>query len=211
MNAPVIEVVRVPAGPTFLEAQVVSELRPQAEGILALFAQHASELADGFSLWVGWGPLTVRASAGGFTVEAPDYATDPRASTTSDLSLVIWLIVGMQAITTGSDVAPEEVSYTDDVIVTRGALEAPMLVMSRTAERSPGDSGWFVEPFPQSADRDWTPSDLERMPAWRVLQSRREVARALALPSGYSVIVQPDAIRAVVREADNAVVLSGPA
>lgn len=209
MPDPVIVASRVQTVGGDVHAFSVQELAPRALGIIREFVRLATPLRDGYVVELGWGPLVLRARDDGWVVRAPDYAGDPR-SEIDDLSLAIWIVVSLTAAASAAGVEPAAISYSDDVIMVKDALVSPMLSMTRTATGTSGNSGWFVEPFPPTGDRDWTPDRLERLPAWRVLGERREVARAFALPVGVSAIIQPGAIRVIVRDDDREVLASGP-
>ena len=206
---PELVTIRVESPGGLVHARSAAELQTQARAIADQFANETAPLRDGLTLWFGWGPVVLREAADGWMLRAPDYAGDPRGET-DDLSLTIWVTVSLIATASTARVEPTSIAYTDDVILVRDALVAPLISMTRARTNTAGDSGWFIEPFPPTADRERSADRLERMPAWRVLKARRDAVRAMSLPAGVSAIVEPDSIRVIVRDSDRSVLASGP-
>ncbi|SEF12730.1 hypothetical protein SAMN04489740_4280 [Arthrobacter alpinus] len=194
---------------TRLTATAAAELQPMIDGLLGEFERLRADWFDGYELWLGWGPLYLSERDGGFVVTSPDYARNPRTDRSDVITAAIALTVGQSSIITAAEVQPEDVGFDDAVICVREWEAESMLSMSRISSTTPGDSGWFIEPFPP-ADRakSWQPDELVRLPAWRVLQLRAAVARALPLPVGVSAIIDGDRVRVVIR--DSEILANGP-
>ncbi|GAA4771504.1 hypothetical protein [Microbacterium gilvum] len=209
MNAVDVISIRSSATGRTIRATAAADLEALARGILTEFEEHAPAWRDGYTIELGWGPLTLRADGEEIIVVAPDYARDP-AHTTEDLSLTIWLAVSLNALPSAAGLSAAQISFDDDVICVKEWERHPLLSLTRIATTTPRDSGWFVEPFPPASDEPWRAEQLVRLPAWRVLQERRAVARSFGLPVGVTAIVEGDAVRTLVRESDRAVLAEGP-
>lgn len=194
-----------------LRASVVAPLEPVLNDLFEILLKRSADWRDDFTLWFGWGPIILR--EGGdtpheFVAHCPDYREDPNSSETDDLTQGIWPVVAMTQVLPAAGVEGQEIECAEDVICVIGWEESEMLQLSRIETTTPDDSGWFIEPFPNERTEPWATEELVRLPAWRVVQLRPAVMRALALPVGIAAIVQGDDVRAVIRESDREILAS---
>lgn len=198
-------------GAVTVRGRAGSEVHDQLRTVLAAFEPYVDRFQQGFSLQMGWGPFALRPDGEHtYDVVVPDYAGDPNDLTT-DLTQAIWLLAGQVTVLRAAKVEdPAPTTYTEDVTCVRGALSGDQVLMTRSGTATGNDSGWFIEPFPQTRTEPWDAGDLIRMPAWRLLQDRRHAARVLDLPAGIAAVVGDNAVRAVIRESDRSVLSNGP-
>ena len=204
-----LESVTIAAGSSSVTGSARPEVANQLRGVVAAFASRPEELRDGFSLQLGWGPFILRGDAAGFVVESPDYAIDSDART-DDLTLALWVLVGQLSVLTAASIdAPKETSFQEWVVLSKAALDAPSLVLTRIDSANADDSGWFVDEFPQTAG-GYGVDDLVKYPAYNLLKINRHAARVLQLPPGISAVVDVDGVRLVYRESDHEILANGP-
>ncbi|WP_301799943.1 hypothetical protein [Nocardioides sp. ChNu-153] len=199
-----LETVTARIGGVEVRATARARMAPLAQGVLNQVAALGTAPVDGLAAAPGWGPFTLRARDGGFVVVAPAYETDA-AQETEDLSHALTIDLEQVRVAGASRARATFARFDQRVIGVRGCLDAPALLLKRDHVTNPTDSGWFVEPFPPTADRSWTPERLAAWPAWEVARRRWDVGRALALPHGYVAVVEAGRV-VQVRDASDAVV-----
>ncbi len=89
--------------------------------------------------------------------------------------------------------SPEAVEPTDKVIVESDALDAAMIVLERTREPVPGDSGWFIG----SALPNASPGTMAAVTVADLLAHRPGFVELLGLRRGYLVVVVGTGGRAI--------------
>lgn len=204
MTEPELVTVRETVDGTWIEASALGSMESVLRATIATFAQQRAAWRDGYSLWMGWGPLDLAAEGDGYVVTSPDYTRNPETDTTRDLSSAMWVLMGQALLTQEARVEPVEVQYGDDVIVTREWQDSRMLALSRV-DPDGDDSGWFIQPFPPRTEGGWDASELERIRLWEAVQLREAVGRVLALPPGITGIIDGESVRTVVRDSDQTV------
>ncbi|MFW6773052.1 hypothetical protein ACOACO_02120 [Nocardioides sp. CPCC 205120] len=187
-----------------VRATARAAMAPLARGVLHQVEALGAAPVDGLAAAPGWGPFTLRARDGGFVVVAPAYETDA-AQETEDLSHALTIDLEQVRVAGASGARATFTRFDQRVIGVRGCLQAPALLLKRDRVADPSDSGWFVEPYPSTADRDWTPERLHAWPAWEVARLRWDVGRALALPPDHVAVVEAGRI-VQVRDASDTVV-----
>ncbi|UCD75885.1 MAG: hypothetical protein JSV91_02990 [Phycisphaerales bacterium] len=101
------------------------------------------------------------------------------------------------------------VSLSDKVVVAENALEGRRIYLERTADTSPGDSGWFVGTVPDEAEADQDQACVA-MTVSEMLQHRPALRDVLALPAGYLAVFGGDALMAVLNARDEDLWKQGP-
>lgn len=185
-------------------ASALASMEAALRAIIATFAEQRTAWRDGYTVWMGWGPLALAATDDGYVVTSPDYTADPNVDVTNDLSSSMWVLFGQSLVVREAKVEPVDAAFNQDLIASNDWHESRMLTLSRI-EPKDQDSGWFIQPFPPRTEGGWEPHELERIQLWSAVQRREAVARVLALPPGVSAVIDGDGVRTVFRDADQVV------
>lgn len=193
-----------------ISATARGEFEVQLRSILELFRPFSSEFRDGFRLQIGWGQFILRSdSSNSYALLVPDYANDAANDVVDDLSLALWILVSQTAIVTASNIEePSTLDFLDSVVVSKAALEADRLVLTRNPPRE-GDSGWYVDVFPQTGDAPGI-DDLVKLKAFQLLTVNRYAVAAMLLPAGIGAVVNEEAVEVVFREENFEILTNNP-
>ena len=184
-----------------IEIEANGNLKSQAEwllGLLARLERDKSVLRDGARIQVGWVLLTVRESAGVVSLLGPSFGRDPLRELTRDLSVPLEVQAKQNDVLRTVGVEGEPVSFCDKVVLAKGVLGKSHIYLERTADRSEGDSGWYIG----AVDEDASHRELEARMVFELLELRPALLQVLALPSGHLVVFRRDAIEAVLNPED---------
>ncbi|OWR29168.1 hypothetical protein CDO73_16020 [Saccharibacillus sp. O23] len=180
-------------------------LDKQGEFLLNLFRdteERAGRLEDGMKIQVGWSILFVHEPENGrVEILAPDYASNPFARTTDDLSATLSVQLAQNHILklTGAD--GETSLFQDTLIASERAFESERIYLERTEGRGDGISGWYLGPAEGQVEQE----ELRKYYVFQLLTLRPGVLKVLALPKGYVAVLQGDEIEAVLDAEDRRV------
>ena len=153
---------------------------------------------DGFRVEMGFSVFTFSQRRGGYQILAPDYDGDPFRETTEDLTRALLILLSQTNILKRYRLDGAPCRFDDKLILTKGALERPLISLERSGAAYEGDSGWFIQGLRKQEDGTLTPippegfEDAEELPAeaygsmyaWQLLDKRPAAAELLLLPRG---------------------------
>jgi len=179
-----------------LAVECGEDLAKPAQGLLRMLARGDGDdapLRDGLVIEFGWAPLKLVARGDALEVWEPDFARDPATAFRPQADTVLRVLAKQAAVVHACGATAQATRWDDGVRVDRAVLAAPRLALRRVAPEGAGDSGWrLAAPAPDgSALSVASPSSL---PAWHLLHDRHGAMKALALPVGYQVLLDGDAI-----------------
>jgi hypothetical protein len=93
----------------------------------------------------------------------------------------------------------------DRIVVARGAALAPRVYMERLAATAPGDSGWCIGAVDAAA-----PAGYDALRVADFLAVRPDLQPVLALPPGYLVVLDGDALEVLLDANDNRLLPASP-
>jgi hypothetical protein len=181
-------------GPVTLAAECADFLKPQAESLLNHLAG-LSGLAEGLAVRFGWSRLVLRQRGDVLLVCEPDYAGDPFAADSGDLTRTLGVIAQQCELVAQHGAEPLDARFDDMVIAAKGCLDQPNVVLERAAP-VPGDSGWYVGPTEGPGPGDEA-ANFEAVFVYELWKRRRALLPALAFPPGWSVAFAGEQIQSV--------------
>ncbi|MCK0509709.1 immunity protein Imm33 domain-containing protein [Aromatoleum buckelii] len=172
--------------------------QPLAEDFLAILTRIARDdpLHAGMKVRFGWSILTLRDDGGALVVSEPDFAGDPLRDQHPGVDTTLDVLAQQAALVRRVGATPLDAGFEQFVVVARGALESRTLQLFRSPPQRDDDSGWTIS----SPEQPGSAHDADAFDAQRVftlLRQRPVVLSALALPPGFAVIIDGDAISAV--------------
>lgn len=173
---------------------------------IAGFQQQDKPFADGDRIRFGWSILTLRRKGADWLVCEPDFTRDPVTDVREDVSLTLTIASAQGYVAGRVGVKPADCFFLDWVLVKKGSLAVPRIYMQREDPVAEGDSGWYVAPLPppgaeppkEDPKARLDPKNYERTPSHRLLTVRPGLLQALALPTGYFVVLDGEEIVGVV-------------
>jgi hypothetical protein len=172
-------------------------LLPEINKLFEVIAGIAPEkIRDGFTIEMNFTVFTLAKIAAGFCVTAPDYDKNPHADRTDDLTQALRIQSQQTAFLRQYSIDGESTRFDDKIIADKGAVKEREIYFMRTAERSKGDSGWYIKS--QAHDTDDAPESYEAFYAYQLLALRPAIIKTLALPSDYIAVFAGDKIYAIV-------------
>jgi hypothetical protein len=174
-----------------------NNLLPEIHKLFEFIAEIApEEIRDGFTIEVNFTIFTLVKKPTGYSVTAPDYGKNPYTDRTEDLTQALWIQSQQINLLRKYDIDGESTRFDDKIIADKGAIGEREIYFMRTAERSKGDSGWYIKS--KAHDVDDAPESYEAFYAYQLLTSRPATIRTLTLPYDYIVSFDDDKITAIV-------------
>ncbi|MDR1069541.1 MAG: hypothetical protein LBL37_01970 [Gracilibacteraceae bacterium] len=172
-------------------------LLPEIHRLFEVIAGIApEEIHDGFTIEVNFTVFTLLKKTDGFSVSAPDYGKNPHADRTEDLTQALRIQSRQTNLLRRYGIDGEPTRFDDKIIADKGAVKEREIYFMRTAERSKGDSGWYIKSKARNAKS--AAESYEAFYAWQLLALRPAVIGALAFPHDYIAVFDGDEIRAIV-------------
>lgn len=142
----------------------------------------------------GWSLLTlVETLNGNLVVCEPDFDGDPLRQTRPTIDVTLSVLARQVAFLRRVSAPPFEVRFDQFTIVKRGALAAKRLLMTRQTVNEADDSGWYLAEEGDAAATT-SPDDLIGVRVFALLQQRAGALPALALPPGFTVLLEQEQI-----------------
>jgi hypothetical protein len=172
-------------------------LLPEIHRLFEVIAGIApDEIRDGFTIEMNFTVFTLLKKTDGFSVSAPDYGKNPHADRTEDLTQALRIQSRQTNLLRRYNINGEPTRFDDKIIADKGAVKEREIYFMRTAERSKGDSGWYIKSKARNTGN--AAESYEAFYAWQLLALRPSVIGVLALPHDYIVVFDGDEIRAIV-------------
>ena len=147
----------------------------------------------------GWTRFVLREEGGEIVVRAPDFERDPFRDTTDDLSLSLEIQTEQNSVLRRIGEVGHAARFWEKIVFARGALQESRIYLERAAGSPADDSGWYIGPVEKM---DSTSIDLAACRVSDLLRLRRPLMSVLAVPPGYLVVFDGDAIDAVLNGND---------
>jgi hypothetical protein len=181
-------------GGQLLRAECAPFHAQRAASVLSAFATLGeSRLCDGVRIRFGWSLLRLSDDGDALRVTEPTFASWPveRWSPTIDITLDV--LVAQTALLHQLAIEPEDCALDQMLIMTAGAIDQPDVFLHRVERQSQEDSGWLLGSLadPEALARA---EQLERLRIVHLVWRRRELLRALVLPTGCVAAFSGDAI-----------------
>ncbi len=179
-----------------------------ADGLLQAVAGFYGQgvgLADGVKVQFGWSGLTLKAEGTDLVICEPDFGRDPLQDTVPEVSVTLSVSL-LQALTVNIvKAAAVDCTFKDSVMMARGILDKPQLVMHRHKEPEPGDSGWYIGSIDvDEMQRVSEQKDYEFVPSWMLYKrGRGHLLKVMCLPPHYMAIFDGDTVKGVSDPDDN--------
>jgi hypothetical protein len=178
-------------------------LQEGGRAVLDKFAElnrHGPVLRDGSRVQFGWTILTLRSENGSLRVFEPDYMGDPLHDLNRNLDLTLEVIADQVAVLRRENCEGLDARFDQYVLAGPGAVEAADIFLTRRDPVSKEDSGWFLGDMTQieSGSKE---EELQAVRVFELLRRRRAVSKVLALPPGYAVVMQGNAIDTILNDA----------
>jgi hypothetical protein len=159
-------------------------------------ARSGSEVFAGMSIQFGWSLLTLRHVAGRIVLHEPDFAHDPTSMYRPDVTCSIDVYLRQQAVIQAFGLtAWSPAGCFDEIIAAHGSLTDHALIAKHYSSSSK-EKGWVL--FRKQDDRPLSAGDLSsqygKLPVWQLLHIRPALLDFLALPAGFTVFLQGDAL-----------------
>jgi hypothetical protein len=182
-----------------LGARVIATCDPalhwQAESVLQLFEEleaTGNPIVAGRSIPLGWSQLSVRTRGDDLVLCEPRFEGDPFAELNDDITRTLAVLVEQAALAQHLGVASQPTAFHAELIVACGALTTARIYCERS------ETGWYIGPTEHAGGE----LDCETLPVYRLVQLRPALLAVLALPVGYLVAFDGDAIEAVLDASD---------
>jgi hypothetical protein len=176
-------------------AHCAPELALQAESLLHLIGELEScgpALADGARIPLGWAQLSVRAHGEDLVLCEPRFAGDPFVEVDEDITQTLAILVEQSALAQRLGVALEPIAFDATVFVACDALAEQRIYAERRSE------GWYIAPI---VDREEL--ECEPLRVFELIARRPSLRSVLALPTGFLVSFEGDAIDTVLDDRDD--------
>jgi hypothetical protein len=173
-----------------------ASLEPQATSLLDTLAK--MELAPDQTVQFGFAMLRLRSRGGALHVVQGDYQKDPETDERDAIDEVLIAITEQVMLANKLGVSPADVR---DMQTAKGVLEWPKLPRKYffRARAKKKDSGWRIA-SPEEPAAPNTSLEVEYTFIYDLLNTCRAVFPALALPEGWTVLVEGDRIVAITDE-----------
>ena len=199
-------------------------MKDQVHGLFELVARIPKEkIRDKFRVEMGFFVFTFSKYRGGYQILAPDFDGNPFSETTEDLTQALLIMVSQVSLLKQYRIDGAPCRFDDKIILTKGALDQPILGFERSAAASAGDSGWFIQGLRQGEDGQFEPvspegfEELDELPAeayesvyaYQLLEKRPAAAQFLFFPRGFFAVMDGEKIREILNENNESLIL-GP-
>jgi hypothetical protein len=154
------------------------------------------EIRDGFTIEMNFTVFALVKKPEGFCVVASDYGKNSHIDRTGDLTQALRIQSQQTTLLRQYNIDGEPTRFDDKIIADKWAVKEREIYFMRTAERSKGDSGWYIKS--KAHDADDAPESYEAFYAYQLLALRPAIIRTLALPHDYIVVFDGDEIKAIV-------------
>lgn len=175
---------------------------------------------NGFRVEMGFSVFTFSQKPGGYQILAPDYDGDPFRETTEDLTRALLLMLSQINLLKRYRIDGVPCRFDDKLILTKGALEQPLISLERSGAAFEGDSGWFLQGLRREEDGSLTPiapegfEAAEELPAeaygslyaWQLLDKRPAAAELLLLPRGWFAVLEGDEVLEILNDRDESLI-----
>lgn len=179
-----------------------ADLVPPVLEMLSSLHERGEPMDEGLTLRWGWSALIlVRMSDGRLQVHEPDFDDDPLEHVRADVTTTLQVQAASRDLLARCGCVPVPFAFDDALVVAGDALAQPVLMAQRSESSAPGDSGWYLGARPGFEHTEPAP----RM-AFELLTTRPALLPALALPTGWQVVLEGERITRVVDDSDRDVV-----
>ncbi|WP_216671576.1 immunity protein Imm33 domain-containing protein [Saccharibacillus qingshengii] len=179
--------------------QCEDALEVQGKFLLDLFRdteEKAGFLEPGMKIQIGWSILFVhQQDESNVHILAPDYASDPFARTTDDLSATLSVQLAQNQVLKLAGAEGETALFQDTLIASERGLEAERIYLERTENREGGISGWYLGPAESEPVEQ---SELRRYYIYQLFNRRPGALKVLALPKGYVAVLDGEHLEALL-------------
>jgi hypothetical protein len=180
------------AGRTVM-ALCAPELDPMAADVLEMLARlgaRAGPPPDGARMRWAWSALTLVAQPDGtLLLHEPDFDHDPMLELRPILDTTLRVVRDQGMLCRRVGAAPQDCWYDSIVMAGPGALQASALRLVRVSPAGPSDSGWYLADA-READAPEDADLIAAYRAWELLRLLPSAIPALALPEGWSVMIE---------------------
>ena len=185
-----------------LEVKVAKGFERNAEAFLEGFRQiRLDNLPDGYKIQIGWSIFTLKNNPDhSKSIFAPDYIHDPIHQVIDDLTLAIQIQEKQFGFLQSFHIEGEATVFYSRIVCAKNVLSADKIYLHRTEKSDKYDSGWYIGYVNAAAPP--TPNELESIYAFELLYQKPSLVKFLALPTDWIVIIENDAVTAVV-DSDN--------
>lgn len=153
----------------------------------------------GLRVHFGWSVLTLKNDPdGGLRAHEPDFAGDAMGATRPTLDTTLSVLARQVTLLRQLSVCSQEVSFDQSVVVARRAHAASAVMLTRWVPLDADDSGWMVDDA--LADTDADDEQLAVVPVYELLVHWPAALAAVALPSGFRVMLEGGRITRVWEE-----------
>ena len=178
-------------------------LRDRGRAVLNKLAElnrQGPALHDGSRVRFGWTVLTLRSENENLRVFEPDYLGDAFHDLNRNLDLTLEVIADQVAVLRRENCEGLDARFDQFVLGGPGAVEAADIFLTRRDPVSEDDSGWFLGDMAklESASKE---EEIQAVRVFELLRRRRSVLKVLALPPGYAVVMQGNAIENIMKGA----------
>lgn len=174
--------------------EVYESVATQILEIISQQAQSGHRIFDGMTIQFGWVRLTLRRCGLQFILYEPDFSHDPTNDLRSNLDCSIEVYLRQQEVI--DEISLNTWSPTgcfEEIVAAHGCLAELRLIAKHYADRQ-GVKGWVI--FRAESKEPLTIETLSsqygKLPVWQLLNARSSLLPYLALPSGYTVILNGD-------------------
>jgi len=174
-----------------------------ARSMLDTFARlHAAgpKLAPGSRIDFGWAVLQIEAQGKDWLVCEPDFDSEPMRWLPS-VDATLGVLQSQAALMRELGVAPRATRGDQTLWLAPDALDASGVYLHRTEPESAAECGWYIGRERGEGD-DAEPQRALRVRAGRLLTLRPAWLPFLALPAGYLVKFENDAVTAIYDDRD---------
>lgn len=182
-------------------------LYPQVKHLLrAIETISKEELHNGYIIEVGFSLFILSETSEGYDITVPDYAGNPFADTTEDLTIAMWIQSEQTDMLRTYKLAGESLRFDDKIVVAKSSLEKPQISLQRFPDL--GGSGWCVKAIEKDADGSYQNENTEEYKvyyAYQLLQIRPALLKALVLPYDYIVVFDKEDIAEILNEKNESI------
>lgn len=186
--------VRAVVGGQEVLAECRAEFAPIVERLLLQMHDQAglgASVFEGTTIRFGWTTFTIKRRLGKLALHEPDFARSPESRLRHDVSCSIEVHLRQQGVLADLGLTEgEPAGCFEEIVVAHRSLAEPKLIARRLADPR-GASAWFV--FRAGQDAPLTleslPGQYGKLPVWRLLRERPSLLPYLALPVGFTVLL----------------------
>jgi hypothetical protein len=187
------------AGARRILAECSPEHERRAASVLDVFAKLAGPGAPprpDTQIRFGWSLLRLAEDGDALRVTEPDFAVWPEERWVPTIDVTLEVLAAQTSLLHHLDVDGEDAFFDQAVIAAPRALAEPDVFLRRTDSASAEDSGWLLGTVDDS-EALTRGQALESVLIASLVDRRRELLQALALPIGFIVVMSGSSIEQV--------------